>query len=205
METLLSQFLHEAEQCGHWACNGQFGEGTVQPKTLLLASPLSKDNPGSLVPELLHFPLMLFPTAGSFSTPFKALSPTPCFGVEHRGGHRAMRVHGCPSARSGDAVPGRLLLYLAWLARPAHSTVCTQPRGEGTETTYRSAKPNTGRSNAAARLLGDDTRTRGESTCLPVWEHLAEPHTNTAAPRQTPGSSTGCLPPRDEDFRWWGG
>lgn len=93
--------------CGRWACNKHLGGGAARPETPSLASPLCKDTPGPLAPELLHFPLTLFPTAGSFSTTFKALSPTPRLWAEHQAGRRATRVHGCPPARTGDAVPGR--------------------------------------------------------------------------------------------------
>lgn len=92
--------------CGHQACNGQFGGGAVRPETRLLASPPCKGTPGLLGPELLHFPLTLFPTAGSFSTTFKAFSPAPCLRAEHQAGRRATDAHPHPS-HSRDAVPGR--------------------------------------------------------------------------------------------------
>lgn len=108
------------------ACNGQFGEGAIKAEALLLASPLCRNT----APELQHFPLTLFPTAGSFSTTFKAVFPAPCLEAEHQAGLRSHAGAWTPTrplqeCRAWEVPTGCLLLYLAWMARPAHSTVCT--------------------------------------------------------------------------------
>lgn len=110
---------------GNWACNGQFGGGAVRLETLFLASPRGKDNLAPPAPDLL-----CFPPAGSLSTTFKVLSPTPCLGAEHQAGHRAAQMHRYPPALGMLCLGGMSRtspagFLLGWLGQPVPLSACS--------------------------------------------------------------------------------
>lgn len=110
-------------------CNGQFGEGAVKAETLLLASPLCKNNPALLqncctfqrhcYQQLVVSPPHLKP----FFLPFDKEQGTRLDSKSHAGAW--MPTHPRQECCAWEVPTECLLLYLAWLALPSHSTVCT--------------------------------------------------------------------------------
>lgn len=128
-------------------------------------------------PELLHFPLTLFPTAASFSTTFKALFPAPCLGAKHQGWTQDPRR--CMDAH--PPTPGMLCLGGTHGMSPAVFTLdgsaspfhCLHSLGESARKQC-TAQPS--KTRGGQKLLHgflEMAHTGGRSACVLAGEHPA--------------------------------